>query len=76
MYLPVHQVLPELEMIAEDANHHALSAQVQQITAPTVWILSLSTEKLEGVNKAPPAITANTKWRMENVKDFAQQDFI
>ena len=64
--LPVHKVLPELERIAKDANHHALNALAPQITALIVWILSLSIKKPENVNKAPPAITAKRKWTMEN----------
>ena len=74
--MPAHQVLPELERIAKDANHHALSALAPQITALIVWILSLSIKKPENVNKTPLAITANKKWTMENANGSVPQNFI
>jgi hypothetical protein len=67
VFLPVHQVLPEKELSVKDANLHVLSVQVTSITVRIVWMVLLSIEKSEDVNKAPPAIMVNTKLKTENV---------
>jgi hypothetical protein len=70
-----HQVSPESQTNAEDANLHVSSAQALRHSALTVWTLLFSFETQEDATKAQAATTVKSKTKKEDVRESAAKTY-